>query len=51
MTNEYWDDLVTLFEKWLNSCGDPDWCSGCDLNKSRLVDLADFGILAEDWGK
>lgn len=47
----HWGDLVTLFEKWLNSCVGPDWCRGCDMNRSGSVDLGDFRILAEDWGR
>jgi hypothetical protein len=44
-----WYDLSNLIAQWLNNCSAPDWCDNCDINHDGIVDLADFGYLAENW--
>jgi hypothetical protein len=44
-----WNDIRELAEQWLNSCIEPDWCGGCDIDKSGRVDFVDFSKLAENW--
>jgi hypothetical protein len=44
-----WDDVATLAGGWLNNCVAPDWCGGCDIDKSGRVDFVDFSKLAENW--
>jgi hypothetical protein len=44
-----WNDMRELAGQWLNSCIAPDWCGGCDIDKSGRVDFVDFSKLAENW--
>ena len=43
-------DAQFLFARWLDSCSDPLWCSGADIDRSGRVDLPDFALLAANWG-
>jgi DNA-binding beta-propeller fold protein YncE len=43
------DDYTMLVQHWLSDCNDPNWCDGCDLDKSGQVDTADLCILADNW--
>ena len=43
------NDVLGLAGRWLNSCVVPDWCSGCDMDKSSRVDFVDFSKLAQNW--
>lgn len=44
-------DLALFLEYWLDTtCTRPDWCGGSDFNTSGKVDLADFAVMAEQWG-
>jgi len=27
----------------------PDWCEGCDFDRSQLVDFFDLGTLVDEW--
>jgi M6 family metalloprotease-like protein len=40
------DDLALLIYYWLAACGD---CEGTDLIADGVVNLADFGVLADNW--
>jgi hypothetical protein len=44
-----WNDVRELAGQWLNSCIEPDWCGGCDIDKSGRVDFVDFSGIAENW--
>jgi hypothetical protein len=44
-------DLAMIVNHWLESCTTPDWCEGCDINESGLVDFADFALFADTWLK
>ncbi|MGD0784340.1 MAG: Ig-like domain repeat protein [Sedimentisphaerales bacterium] len=43
-------DYVLFSEKWKQTeCKYPDWCNGCDFDKSGTVDMLDFAIFADYW--
>lgn len=42
-------DLAVFVAHWLNDCNTPDWCDGCDFDKSTVVDLADFAEFSANW--
>jgi hypothetical protein len=43
-------DYVLFSEKWRQTgCKYPDWCNGCDFDKSGTVDMLDFAIFADYW--
>jgi hypothetical protein len=42
-------DWALLANKWLMDCSGPDWCGGCDLNKSGKVDLDDMEMFTQYW--
>jgi len=43
-------DYAVFASEWMDvDCNSPDWCYGCDLNKSGSVDLFDLAELAEHW--
>jgi hypothetical protein len=42
-------DLAEFTDRWLNSCSEPNWCQGTDLNYNRFVDFADFALFADNW--
>ena len=46
-----WDDVGFLSQRWLHSnCSDGnDWCEGCDLDHSSVVDFPDFAGTAQNW--
>ncbi|MCX5632679.1 MAG: hypothetical protein NTW93_03255 [Phycisphaerae bacterium] len=44
-----WNDMQIFAGQWLNTCSSPDWCNGCDIDKSGTVDFVDFSKLAENW--
>lgn len=43
------EDIGIFINQWLNECDRPDWCYGCDLDKSNKVNFADFAQIAEKW--
>ena len=42
-------DLAGLTDKWLESCSEPDWCSGADIDKDGRVGFSDILIIADHW--
>jgi len=42
-------DLAELADQWLQSCSDPTWCGGTDVDHSSTVDFTDFAIFADNW--
>jgi hypothetical protein len=44
-----WNDMQELAGQWLNSCIEPDWCGGCDIDKSGGVNFVDFSRMVENW--
>ena len=43
-------DVAALVNQWLNTdCGDPDWCSGADIDHSMTVGLSDYAEIAGHW--
>jgi len=42
-------DLANLAQYWQSSCSEPDWCQGCDFDRSGYVDFADLAKLADSW--
>lgn len=43
-------DLDIFVGHWLETgCGEPNWCSWADFNKSDSVNFVDFALLAENW--
>lgn len=43
-------NYATFANCWLKKgCGEPDWCSGVDLNNSGSVDFVDLGIFTDHW--
>jgi hypothetical protein len=45
-------DFVVLGDYWLDdSCSEPDWCEGADIDWSTSVDIEDLYTLAKDWLK
>lgn len=44
------DDFAFFANYWMNgNCVRPAWCNGCDINKSRVVDIYDLAEFAEYW--
>lgn len=43
------EDIQIFVNQWLNECDRPDWCFGCDLDKSNRVNFTDFAQIAEKW--
>jgi formylglycine-generating enzyme required for sulfatase activity len=44
------EDFEILMSYWLdNTCQDPNWCQGADLNHSNTTDFFDFAMIANDW--
>lgn len=45
-------DMKILAAAWLRSFGQDGWSQRCDLSEPRLkIDLYDFAVLADEWGK
>lgn len=43
-------DYCILANNWMaEDCSYPDWCSGCDLNKSGIVNAGDLELFCADW--
>ncbi len=42
-------DYSILANQWMKDCQSPDWCYGCDFDKSGKVDLTDLFEFAENW--
>lgn len=43
-------DLAAFSMDWgSGGCENPEWCYGCDFDKSGIVDIYDLAILAEYW--
>ncbi len=42
-------DYSQVAGKWRQSCSQPDWCDGMDLDQSGSVDAQDLAIFAENW--
>ena len=43
--NKTWGHLAGFGSHWLEEgCGEPDWCSGQDLNQDSVVNLTDFAL-------
>jgi hypothetical protein len=42
-------DFAKLSSFWSATCTSPLWCGGADMNKSGLVDWADFEEFAQHW--
>ncbi|MHC4396915.1 MAG: hypothetical protein ACYS1A_14810 [Planctomycetota bacterium] len=46
ITNNNLEYLTVLSSHWLRTdCGQPDWCSGADLNRDSVVNFVDFALL------
>ncbi|MHC4499839.1 MAG: LamG domain-containing protein [Planctomycetota bacterium] len=44
------EDLAILVSYWLDeTCAEPNWCEGADLNRSGSTDFYDYNILARYW--
>jgi len=43
------NDVKMLVDYWLEDCSTPNWCGGRDIDKSGLVNFADFCRFAENW--
>ena len=45
-----WTDFAMFVANWLDdSCAEPGWCGGADLDHSGQVGWGDFGIFAAHW--
>lgn len=44
-----WDDLKTFVGRWPESCNEPNWCDGCDIDQLGTVDFLDFALCARNW--
>jgi hypothetical protein len=42
-------DYAIFANKWMNDCVSPDWCYGCDFNKSGSVGIEDLAEFASHW--
>ena len=42
-------DFSFLANEWLKDCNSPDWCYGCDFDKSGVVDITDLLEFATHW--
>jgi len=42
-------DFNIFASYWMNGCNSPDWCYGCDFDKSGEVNFGDLAELADDW--
>jgi hypothetical protein len=42
-------DFAFFANHWMDTCVAPDWCDGCDFNKSGQVDLVDFATFVNHW--
>lgn len=42
-------DFVILAANWLDSCTEPQWCQGADIDKSDFVGVSDLLIFADSW--
>jgi hypothetical protein len=42
-------DLAKFSSKWLDTCSEPNWCEGTDLDYSGRVNFVDFALFAEQW--
>jgi hypothetical protein len=42
-------DYALILEKWGQSCSEPDWCDGTDLDQSGTVDIGDVALFVDDW--
>ncbi len=46
------NDLAYFLSFWLDpDCSQPEWCGGADLNRDGFVDLEDYSIFVQQWGK
>ena len=44
------EDFAILASYWAeNTCGQPDWCHGADMDKNQIVDEQDLADFALDW--
>jgi hypothetical protein len=45
ITTNFFKYLGTLASRWLQrGCGEPDWCSGLDINQDSVVNLVDLAL-------
>lgn len=44
-------DFSLLALHWMESCSEPNWCEGSDLNQDTIVDYNDLEIICRDWLK
>ncbi|MHC4556292.1 MAG: lamin tail domain-containing protein, partial [Planctomycetota bacterium] len=42
-------DWAELTNSWGESCSEPDWCTGIDLDYSGSVDMGDLVIFSQEW--
>jgi len=42
-------DYAIFANKWMNDCVSPEWCYGCDFNKSGSVGIDDLAEFASHW--
>jgi len=42
-------DYGIFANQWMKDCQGPDWCYGCDFDKSGKVELTDLVEFAENW--
>ena len=42
-------DFAIFANQWMENCAYPEWCQGCDFNKSGRVDTVDLKFFAENW--
>ncbi len=43
------NDIKMLVDYWLEDCSTPNWCEGCDIDKTGSVGFGDFAITAQNW--
>ncbi|MHC4645578.1 MAG: hypothetical protein ACYTBJ_08745, partial [Planctomycetota bacterium] len=44
--NKALDQIAALASYWLTeSCGEPDWCAGLDLDQNDAVNFVDFAMM------
>ncbi|MGD0784382.1 MAG: hypothetical protein ABR969_01025 [Sedimentisphaerales bacterium] len=42
-------DFAIFANQWMENCAYPEWCQGCDFNKSGRVDTVDLKFFAENY--
>jgi hypothetical protein len=42
-------DFAILANHWLDTCSEPDWCEGSDIDQNGVVNFNDLRIFVEYW--